>query len=111
MSVIFDRAAGKLCRSCALRDRCWKQDYASTFNAMNDATAPMMARGSALAEDFPRYFADRCLHFPAYVAAVDRSWPPCCTGGSITPGWGRAGAPCAASMPSCLSCSTPPPRS
>ena len=39
---------------------------------MNDATAPMMARGSALAEDFPRYFADRCLHFPAYVAAVDR---------------------------------------
>ena len=72
MSVIFDRAAGKLCRSCALRDRCWKQDYASTFNAMNDATAPMMARGSALAEDFPRYFADRCLHFPAYVAAVDR---------------------------------------
>ena len=72
VSVIFDRAAGKLCRSCALRDRCWKQDYASTFNAMNDATAPMMARGSALAEDFPRYFADRCLHFPAYVAAVDR---------------------------------------
>ena len=72
VSVIFDRAAGKLCRSCALRDRCWKQDYASTFNAMNDATAPMMARGSALAEDFPRYFADRCLHFPAFVAAVDR---------------------------------------
>lgn len=72
VSVIFDRAAGKLCRSCALRDRCWKQDYASTFNAMNDATAPMMARGCALAEDFPRYFADRCLHFPAYVAAVDR---------------------------------------
>lgn len=71
VAVVFDRAAGRQCRACALRDRCWKTDYNTTFNALNDATPAMVERGRAEKGDFPRHFADRCIHFPAFVAAVN----------------------------------------
>ena len=71
VSTVFDRAAGRQCRGCALRERCWKADYNTTFNALNDATPAMVERGRAEAADFPRHFADRCVHFPDFVAAVN----------------------------------------
>ena len=72
VSTVFERAAGLVCRNCSLRGRCWKQDYTTTFNALNDATAAMLERGRAEAADFPRHFSDRCLHFPAFLAAVNQ---------------------------------------
>ncbi|MGI5962659.1 MAG: SpoIIE family protein phosphatase [Lawsonibacter sp.] len=71
VSGIFDRAANRVCRGCPLRGRCWKQEYTSTFNALNDATAAMVERGRAEAADFPGYFSSRCLHFPAFLTAVN----------------------------------------
>ena len=71
VATVFDRAAGRQCRSCTLRDRCWKADYNTTFNALNDATPAMVERGRAERSDFPRHFADRCIHFPDFVAAVN----------------------------------------
>ena len=71
IATVFDRAANRACRTCALRDRCWQQDYTSTFNALNDATAPMVERGRAEPTDFPTHFADRCIHFGAFVATVN----------------------------------------
>ena len=71
-AVIFDRAAEQVCRRCTLRAACWERDYVSTFNALNDATLQMVARGRARGDDFPTYFSSRCLHFPQFLAAVDR---------------------------------------
>ena len=71
ISAVFDRAAGRQCRACTLRDRCWKADYNTTFTALNDATPAMVERGRAERGDFPRHFADRCIHFPDFVAAVN----------------------------------------
>ena len=71
VATVFDRAAGRQCRGCTLRDRCWKTDYNTTFNALNDATPAMVERGRAEKGDFPRHFADRCIHFPSFVAAVN----------------------------------------
>ena len=71
VATVFDRAAGRQCRSCTLRDRCWKADYNTTFNALNDATPAMVERGRAEKSDFPRHFADRCIHFPDFVSAVN----------------------------------------
>lgn len=71
VAAVFDRAANRVCRTCALRSRCWNQDYTLTFNALNDATPAMTDRGRAEPEDFPRHFADRCVHFPAFVVAVN----------------------------------------
>lgn len=71
IATVFDRAANRACRTCALRNKCWQQDYSTTFNALNDATASMVDRGRALPGDFPRHFADRCVHFPEFVATVN----------------------------------------
>ena len=71
ISSVFDRTASRLCRSCTLRGRCWQRDYNATFTALNDATPAMVERGRAQAGDFPRYFADRCVRFPDFVATVN----------------------------------------
>lgn len=71
MSAIFDRAADKVCRRCALRDACWQRDYTTTFNALNDALPAMTDRGRGEPGDFPQHFSTRCLHFPAFLAAAN----------------------------------------
>ncbi len=71
IATVFDRTASRLCRSCSLRGRCWQQDYTTTFNALNDATPAMVERGKATGGDFPRHFADRCIHFPDFVSTVN----------------------------------------
>jgi len=70
-AAIFDRAADRVCRKCQLRGTCWERDYVTTFNALNDATQTMLDRGRGEASDFPGYFASRCVHFPAFLAAVN----------------------------------------
>ncbi len=72
VSAVFDRAACRVCRRCTLRAACWERDYINTFNALNDATAAMLARGKGEAGDFPRHFVDHCLHFPAFLDAVNQ---------------------------------------
>lgn len=70
-AIVFDRAAEKVCRGCALCDLCWQRDYTGTFNAMNDATPYLLERGRALAKDFPDYFTGRCVHLPDLLTAIN----------------------------------------
>ena len=70
-AVIFDRAADRVCRKCSLRGTCWERDYVTTFNALNDATQAMLDRGHGEAGDFPSYFSSRCVHFSAFLEAVN----------------------------------------
>ena len=70
-AIIFDRAAEKVCRGCALCDLCWQKEYTGTFNALNDATPYLLERGRAVAKDFPGYFASRCIHMPDFLTAVN----------------------------------------
>ena len=70
-AILFDRAAEKVCRDCALCSLCWRKEYVGTFNAMNDAAPFLLERGRALAKDFPSYFADRCIHLTDYLSAVN----------------------------------------
>ena len=69
-AVIFDRAAEKTCRDCSLCSLCWKKEYVSTFNALNDATPFLLERGRPLARDFPGYFTARCIHLQDFLTAV-----------------------------------------
>ena len=70
-AIIFDRAAERVCQGCALCDLCWQREYTGTFNAMNDATPLMLERGRVMAKDFPKYFADRCIHLTEFITAVN----------------------------------------
>lgn len=41
-AAIFDRAAEKVCRGCALCSYCWEKEYQRTYTALNDATAALL---------------------------------------------------------------------
>lgn len=69
-AVIFDRAAERVCRSCSLKHDCWQENYAKTYNALNDATAALLEHGVGKGEYFPSYFASRCIRFPSFLSAV-----------------------------------------
>lgn len=70
-AIVFDRAAERVCRDCALCSLCWQREYTGTFNALNDATPYLLERGRALAKDFPQHFTSRCVHLPDFLAAVN----------------------------------------
>ncbi len=70
-AIIFDRAAEKVCRDCAICDLCWQKEYTGTFNALNDATPYLLERGRVLPKDFPQYFSGRCIHLTDFIAAVN----------------------------------------
>lgn len=70
-AIVFDRAAERVCRGCALCDLCWKKEYGATYNALNDATPYLLERGRALAKDFPNHFSSRCIHLPEFLGAVN----------------------------------------
>lgn len=70
-AVVFDRAAETVCRDCSLRESCWEREYGRTYNALNDATAALLRNAQGREEDFPSYFVDRCVRFPAFLSAVN----------------------------------------
>lgn len=70
-AIIFDRAAERVCRDCALCQLCWQREYTDTFNALNDATPYLLERGRALPKDFPRHFTDRCIHLADFLTAIN----------------------------------------
>lgn len=70
-AIVFDRAAERVCRGCALCDLCWKKEYGATYNALNDATPYLLERGRSLAKDFPNHFSSRCIHLPEFLGAIN----------------------------------------
>lgn len=70
-AIVFDRAAERTCRGCALCDLCWQKEYTGTFNAFNDATPYLLERGRAMPKDFPSYFTGRCIHLADFLAAIN----------------------------------------
>lgn len=71
--AIFDCAADKVCRRCAICKECWQRDYVATLSALGDVSGPMLKRGRAEADDFPRHFSERCIHFPELLRAVNQA--------------------------------------
>lgn len=70
-SVIFDRAAEKVCRNCPIQQRCWQEDYNTTYNAFNDASGAILQRGEAKAGDFPIHFTSRCMRLQEFLAGIN----------------------------------------
>ncbi len=70
-AVVYDRAAEAVCRDCALRERCWVNEYNRTYTALSDATLSLLRNGEGRGADFPAYFTDRCIRFPSFLSAVN----------------------------------------
>lgn len=70
-SVIFDRAAEQVCRSCVLCSNCWQKNYTATFQAFNTACPIMLKRGQTQAKDFPLTFTSHCVHLTEFITALN----------------------------------------
>ena len=71
VAQVFRRASGKVCGRCPVRGTCWDKDYVSTMGAMNDVTQRLRSRGKLEPEDFPFFFAARCLNMRQFTGAVN----------------------------------------
>jgi stage II sporulation protein E len=71
MAAVFDRAADSVCLNCSKTAKCWHLDYQTTVDAMNNASAAMLARGNLEEADLPEYFRQSCLSLPEFTAAVN----------------------------------------
>ncbi len=72
LAVIFDHVAERVCRLCPLWRTCWKEQAASTLQALQQAAGPMMARGRLLVSDLPEAFVAQCRELPAFLETADR---------------------------------------
>lgn len=70
-AMIFDRAADRVCKSCALFSSCWS-GACEAYEALSGAAAPMLARGAVLRDDFPVSFLSRCRHIEGLLSAINQ---------------------------------------
>ena len=68
---VLDRAADTVCRACARRERCWKQDSAQTIESLTPVLESLPRRAALLARDMPEDFRDQCIAVDAFVGAVN----------------------------------------
>ena len=52
-TLVFDRAADRVCARCVLRHVCWEKEYITTRSVLNDVTGPMVRRGRGGGGGFP----------------------------------------------------------
>lgn len=69
---VYDAAAERICRCCPRFHRCWEQNAAATYEALSAAAHPIIARGTARAEDFPEQFRDNCCHMEGFLVALNQ---------------------------------------
>lgn len=69
---IYDAAAERICRCCPRFHRCWEQNAAATYEALSAAVHPIIARGTAKAEDFSEQFRDNCCHMEGFLVALNQ---------------------------------------
>lgn len=71
IAKVFDKAAEKVCRTCALKGLCWERDCIYTFNVMNDLTPMLMRKGRISSIDLPSHFESRCLRTEQLIEAIN----------------------------------------
>ena len=69
---VFDRTAQRVCKNCAMCHHCWKQDYQTTLNSLNDASAAILTRGKAQPADFPLHFSSRCVNLEGFISQLNQ---------------------------------------
>lgn len=68
---LLDRAAGRACGSCSLRELCWEKDAGATHAALEGVLPTLLDRGRGTPGDYPEAFVRRCVDLPGFSAAVN----------------------------------------
>ncbi|MBQ2840934.1 MAG: SpoIIE family protein phosphatase [Oscillospiraceae bacterium] len=70
--TIFERTSREICKKCKLAEICWKRDFETTRDALNNAGNAIRKNGTLSSKDFPIHFSSRCLHIESFVNSVNR---------------------------------------
>ena len=73
LAEIYDEAAERVCRCCVRRDQCWEQESEDTYRDLCKAGEGILLRGTAVRDDLPARFADRCRHTEGFLTAVNQA--------------------------------------
>ena len=71
---LYDNAADRVCRRCALISTCWGRDALTTHDAFNETGAALQSKGYVVPQDFPPYFASRCVNLAPLCGAINDGW-------------------------------------
>ncbi len=69
--AVFDRAADTVCRTCAGKERCWKQSGERTAKTLAPLLDGLGLRGTLRVSDLPADFRSQCVNAEAFTGAVN----------------------------------------
>ena len=70
LNEVYDYAAEQVCRCCVRRSLCWEEESEATYRDLCRAGEAILLRGTALRDDLPERFAERCRHTEGFLTAV-----------------------------------------
>lgn len=73
-SLIFSRAADRVCKSCKAHPICWQQNYNDTLSVMNGLLPALKKSGEIEQDDFPEYFIGVCRQPEEFVRAINTEY-------------------------------------
>lgn len=69
---IFSGLSAGLCKECKNCAKCWEKNYYHTQQTASAVLEAAKAQGYVCANDFPRQFKERCIHFDQVVNETNR---------------------------------------
>ena len=72
ISSVWNLAADRVCRRCAMCARCWGGQFNDTTDVMNRLVTVYRCNGVVTRADMPDYFSIRCLRADELVQAINR---------------------------------------
>lgn len=72
ISMMFDKAAERVCKRCSRAGECWVTGFNSTYKSMFRMLEIMERKGELIEDDADGFFADRCLRLRSMVREMNR---------------------------------------
>lgn len=72
IAFLFDTAADRVCKNCAMVKECWKRDFNATYKTMFKLLEIMEIKGGLEEADIETRFAARCLNLRQLIKELNR---------------------------------------
>lgn len=74
LSVFFDRAADKVCKTCVVCSHCWDRNFFDTYQIMYKIVERLETKGFIDKEDIPEDFYERCGRIRDFIDAINNTY-------------------------------------
>jgi stage II sporulation protein E len=74
VAPLLEAVAAEVCQKCSKRERCWQNEFYTTYGQFLKAMAAPGKRKVLLESDFPEEFRQNCRQFAEVVASLKNAW-------------------------------------